>query len=112
MQRLLDFLDEIEAIGFYDQHITPLTSLMASSPVQKATSLIFDIGRMQDVGRVLGEHTGNSWQPTEALLTSMSTNKVQGQDEMQWIVKWKELVESKLPVAAKALRKLCDLYEL
>lgn len=89
LRRLLVFLEEVSSIGFYDQHITPMSYLMATSPVLASQhALMFDIKSMFKVEEVLSRYTGGlRWNRTVEKSRDSMNKTI-----FPWILKWNELV--------------------
>jgi hypothetical protein len=119
LQRLNAFLDDISTKGFVDQHITPLTYLMATSPVVHAKHfLVFDLKQADDMNRILSEAVGKP-----AHLKKIMARHRQNFD---WVIGWTDLVawagddddddddeqtaSIVVKLAKRAIEKLCQLY--
>jgi hypothetical protein len=113
LRRFVDYLEEIERVGFYDQHQTPISYLMAtSSVVVSPRSFYFDIKSMFKVEERLTEMTGKKWNR----LVKKSREKPD-RKAMPWSLSWKQLVgmqENSDTIAAglatKAINLVCELY--
>jgi len=108
LRRLVGYLEEIERVGFIDQHLTPMSWLMATNPVSASPrAFVFDMKQMGNVSDVLTNFTGFKW----GRLQRMSRPS-QKQENMPWAVSWKELVieSATSPMALRAVELLCHLY--
>ena len=107
LQRLNDFLDEIEEKGYWDQHITPMTYLIATNKF-RAHSSYFDITFVGNLTSIIAQSAGKK---VRSVQTKMKRgDKSSGQD---WAFTWDELV-SQVPhhkLAKSAVTKLCHLYQ-
>jgi len=107
LQRLNDFLDEVEEKGYWDQHITPMTYLIATNKF-RAHSSYFDIASVGNLTSIIAQSAGKK---VRSVQTKMKRgDKSSGQD---WAFKWDELV-SQVPhhkLAKSAVTKLCHLYQ-
>lgn len=132
LSRLIGFLEEVEEIGFYDQHITPISYLIATNPIQgdarvktgvrndidmntdtvPATkkALIFDLYSMNSVGTLLGDVTGMTW-PNISAKERMVGNT---NNEYPWTINWKDLVaiDATNPLRNRVIALLCRLYRV
>lgn len=106
--RLVGYLEEIDRVGFIDQHLTPMSWLMATNPVVASRrAFVFDMKAMFDVEAVLGTFTGMRW--GRVVQMSRPSRK---QDDMPWAVSWKGLVAQRATsaLAQRAVELLCQLY--
>jgi len=104
LRRLNDFLDEIEKKGFWDQHITPMSYIIASNKFHHHARY-FDIQHIDNLTDIIATSAGK---PKETF-GLMKRGNYRGAD---WIVKWKELVtlSTDYELARLAVGKLCRLY--
>jgi len=113
LKRLVTFLEEISSIGFYDQHITPMSYLMATNPiVMSSHSLLFDINLMFKVGEVLSNVTGLEFKRVVGKNRDLFPRNL-----FPWIFKWQELVvlsngynKVNAALALQAIKLICTLY--
>ncbi len=105
LQRLNDFLDEIEVKGFWDQHIAPMSYLIDTNPAKHRTTY-FDIQYLNDLADLIVESSSKQ--------KTMFSNMERGNSDrgMDWVIKWKELVSlsSEQELARSAIEKMCHLY--
>ena len=107
LQRLNDFLDEIEEKGYWDQHITPMTYLIATNDYSPR-STFYDIASANNIIGIINQASGKE---NEAGKQAMKRRG--GEDGQDWAFKWEEL-KSLLPhhyLAKEAVKKLCHLYQ-
>jgi hypothetical protein len=129
-RRLIRYLDEVQRVGFFDQHHAPLTYLLARWEEQLALAgtenrlefqslpslgsgatknrlktLFFDLALLDDVSSTLATKASTPFNPRHA----MSRNSETG--DLNWIVTWQELLSSASEDANTARRLLCDIYE-
>jgi hypothetical protein len=103
LQRLNAFLDDIEAKGFVDQHITPLTYLMAKNPAVHAKHfLVFDLKQESEMSRILSESVGKP----------VPQKQLMARENFDWVVSRADLTTwaESMPLAKRAVEKLCRLY--
>ena len=106
LQRLNDFLDELDEKGFWDQHITPVTYLISKNKLRHRATY-YDLHSLDNVTYALEEI---SHKPKRSFSLMKRGNE---NDGMDWIVKWNELVNMTTngnELAKLALMKLCTLY--
>jgi hypothetical protein len=111
--RLLVYFNEVSSLGFYDQHITPMTYLLATNPVSGSSrSLLFDVSSMSKVAQVLTGFTNQQWDGTVV-------NHRTGLDKAKypWMFTWKDLVRishgddsATATLASRAVLIICELY--
>uniref|UniRef100_A0A7S2WEI2 Sulfotransferase family protein n=1 Tax=Eucampia antarctica TaxID=49252 RepID=A0A7S2WEI2_9STRA len=125
--RLNSFLDDIESVGYFDQHIIPITYQLSVSPLitelsEKAQPQFFDIESMDDVSDTLATVTGYTMQKKDEYRKMVRTKDQD--DKMTWIIFWSELTElatsgqglknainREAKSAQNAIEKMCYLYE-
>ena len=121
LKRLNTYLEEIDRIGFYDQHQTPMSYLIASNPVSASPRTYFyDMKDMFKVGEVLSTMTGLKISGHVRL----AREKVK-KEFMPWSIKWSELASLSIKnnndttldglevasLASKAISLICELYK-
>ena len=109
--RLDAFLDDQLRVGFFDQHTTPMASLISSSEVFKRanTILYFNLDHIEEFSKAFSKRYNRPMYNTEAKLMSRNIGAVH---QYKWIVTWDEVMEKRgtEPLAQEVLRKLCLLY--
>ena len=108
LQRLNDFLNEIVEKGFWDQHVTPMTYLIASNRFHKRTTY-FDIKHLNVLVDIILKSAGKK--EYDIVFHEQKRGGIEnGQD---WVIKWDELVElaPKFESAQLAIGKLCRMYQ-
>jgi hypothetical protein len=115
IRRLNGFLDDIQRIGFVDQHITPLSLQLQAHPARNP--LIFDINDIMNVSNVLSVALNRPLPSDEKPMSRNTTARDYSKpyspsDGKAWMVLWDELLfwKEDMPEAAEAIRKLCHLY--
>ena len=134
--RLNVFLDDIDRVGYFDQHIMPISYQLSISALSTELSLelqprYFDLGSMDDLSDVIA--TVIMGHPLEGSdkYRQMSRPKKAGDsssnEKMPWAISWSELTmiasstggeediveirkEEQL-LAQKIIKKMCRLYE-
>jgi len=107
LRRLVGYLEEVDRIGFFDQHLTPMSWLLATHPVATSPrAFVFDMKAMHNVSKVLSTFTGHTWYGIRE--KKRDTTK----DNLPWAISWKELVieSATSPMALRAVELLCRLY--
>lgn len=107
LQRLNDLLDEVEEKGFWDQHIAPMTYLIATDKFSMRSSF-FDIAYVNNLTSIIAQNAGKKVKYPETKMKRGDPSS--GQD---WVFKWKDLV-TLMPhheLAKSAVAKLCNLYQ-
>ncbi|KAL7459547.1 hypothetical protein ACHAWC_011342 [Mediolabrus comicus] len=107
LQRLNDFLDEIEEKGYWDQHITPMTYLIATNKYSPR-STFYDIASVNNLTGIINQASGR-----ENKAEKQTMKRRGGEDGQDWVFKWEEL-KSLMPhqdLAKAAVIKLCHLYK-
>ncbi len=107
LQRLNDFLDEVKEKGFWDQHIAPMTYLIANDKFNMRSSY-FDIADVDNLTSIIAQNAGKKVKAEKNKMVRGDTSS--GQD---WVFKWKDLV-ALMPhheLAKSAVAKLCHLYQ-
>lgn len=107
LRRLNDFLDEVEEKGYWDQHIAPMTYLIATNKFRDRSSY-FDIAYVGNLTNIMAQSARK--EVKTAKHSMMRGDESNGQD---WAFRWKELV-ALVPhhnLAKSAVTKLCHLYQ-
>ena len=107
LRRLNDFLDDVHQKGFWDQHITPMTYLIATNGA-RSRARYYDIEYIDDLTDIIVKSAG----VVEVGKRFHHMQRGSVDDGMDWVVRWKELVgwAPKYELARAAIEKLCQLY--
>lgn len=107
LKRLNDFLDEIEEKGFWDQHVMPMTYLIATNRARQRARY-FDIKYVNTLTTILAQSAGK-----EQFFEFLYMQRGGMNNGMDWVIRWKELVDlaPKFELANSAIEKLCHLYQ-
>ena len=114
LRRIIGYFEEIDRIGFYDQHQTPMSYLIASSSIIVSPRLyFFDMKTMFDVDEILSNVTGRKWNRLVKMKRAPDDRK-----DTPWSLTWKELAALRsgsesniIELASKAVDLVCRLYK-
>jgi len=123
--RLNAFLDDIARVGYFDQHIMPITYQFFSNPLfqEKSQDLhpsIFDVHSMDELGDSLSAVIRGHKLSQREKFRYVERNKIVGMDDaMPWVMSWKELKKvasekdnnAEARLAKAVIEKICILYE-
>lgn len=107
LRRLNDFLDEIGEKGYWDQHVMPITYLIASNRVSQRAKY-FDIKYVNTLTTIISQAAGK-----DRFFEFLYMQRGGMHNGMDWVFRWKELVTlaTKFELAQSAIEKLCHLYQ-
>lgn len=105
LQRLNNFLEELDEKGFWDEHIAPISYILSKNRLT-GRAKYFDIKHIDQVTGLIAASAGKP----NATMSSMKRGH--SDSGMDWVVRWKELVELSpdFELARSAIKKLCRLY--
>jgi hypothetical protein len=132
--RLSAFLDDIDRVGYFDQHIMPISYQLSISALSTELSLelhprYFDIESMDDLSDVIATAImGHPLEDSDKTHQMSRPKKAGDNEKMPWVISWSELtiiasstvggeediVETRKEqqlLAQTIIKKMCRLYE-
>jgi hypothetical protein len=111
--RLNSFLDDQIRVGFFDQHTTPMVSLIATNDIFRRNASVYYFN-LDDIARFSHALSSMYNRPVYDAKGKQRMSRTTGSKvhHYKWIVTWDEILkEAKTEsLAQEVLRKLCTLY--